>query len=94
VVTNGATLRNWGIGLMVASLALEAIGGAMMGASDNPDVVEGGVAMSAVGGAMFLPGLVMLIWGQVRHIRAIEWQHRVRMWNHALGGAPAAAAVD
>jgi hypothetical protein len=66
-----------------------------MGGSNNPDVNEAGVAVAAVGGVMFLPGLVMMIWSQVRHIRAIGWLHRVRMWDLGLrSGVPGVGAMD
>jgi small nuclear ribonucleoprotein (snRNP)-like protein len=90
---NGAKLRNWGIGLMVTSAVLQAIGTAVALSSASEPAVLSGAAIGGVGGAMFVPGLVMMIWGQVRHIRAIEWHHRVRMWDQGLrAGAPGLGA--
>ncbi len=74
---SGASVRNWGIGLLIGGVVLSAIGGGILGGTRTTAGAKAGIAMSSIGGSMILPGIIMLIAGQVRHIRGVDMENTI-----------------
>ncbi len=74
---SGASVRNWGIGLLIGGVVLSAIGGGVLGGAGGDVGAKAGIAMSSIGGSMILPGIIMLIAGQVRHIRGVDMENTI-----------------
>jgi small nuclear ribonucleoprotein (snRNP)-like protein len=74
---SGRNVRNWGIGLLIGGVVLSAIGGGILGAARTSGGVRAGISMSSIGGSMILPGIIMLIAGQVRHIRGVDMENTI-----------------